>query len=134
MASGRKICNRDRQGGNRGDPCSEPVEDVNDVQRIRDRQNPEHGQRNRNPYGEKCELDVRPRLYQHERRHGLAKKLLEWCEHPEVVDQADRQRDTSRKKQTQRLLAKICENSDGQQKGRVHGYTAEIRHGRFVIF
>ena len=58
MASGRKIRDGDGYGGNRGDACSQAVQDVDDVQGVRHRQDPQHRQGNRDPNRQKRELDV----------------------------------------------------------------------------
>ena len=98
ITSRHEVGDRDRHRCDDGDSGSQPVENIDDVERIGDGENPKYRQRNGEPDWNECEFDVCSGFDQHQRGQCLAKEFLARRHDSKVVDQSDHQDDAAREK------------------------------------
>jgi hypothetical protein len=125
----------EREAGDRGDSCGEPVEPVDEVDHVHDRHDPEHRQRDPQRLrelpdaerGEREVVDPDPEGHGDDRGRDLTAELLPPREPADVVDHADDRRERRADQEAARLVAEPQERERRHEDAHEEREPAEPR-------
>ena len=124
---------RQDQGRHEADPRRQAVHDVNEVEGVRHRQQPQEGQRKGDVGRQEGELDGHRSLHQRQDRHHLPCQLHGGPEGPQIVDEAQDHHDGPRQEDPQHVPLERSGQGQREEEREVDGDPSQVGDGRALV-